>query len=187
MKSIAKCAPVLALLLATAAHAQTSSQPANPSNPPAATDSNTRPANPPSSATSSSSQSSMPSQAGRASASNMDWRASKLIGSAVYNQANERIGDINELLLDESGKVAHVVLGVGGFLGMGERQVAVPFSDLKITQDGSSMKIMTSFNKQSLSSMPEWRDDRSSTGSSTSSRPANSSNAPANSTAPQNR
>jgi hypothetical protein len=49
----------------------------------------------------------------------------------VYNEANEKIGDINEVILDKSGKVANVVLGVGGFLGMGEHYVAVAFDQLK--------------------------------------------------------
>jgi len=59
------------------------------------------------------------------------WRSSKLIGVDVYNEANEKIGDIQELILDKSGKVEHVVLGVGGFLGMGEHYVAVAFDKLK--------------------------------------------------------
>ena len=60
-----------------------------------------------------------------------EWRASKLVGLNVYNQANEKIGDINEVILDKSGKVAKVILGVGGFLGMGEHDVAVAFDKLK--------------------------------------------------------
>jgi sporulation protein YlmC with PRC-barrel domain len=59
------------------------------------------------------------------------WRSSKLIGVDVYNAANEKIGDIEELILDKSGKIEHVVLGVGGFLGMGEHYVAVAFDKLK--------------------------------------------------------
>jgi hypothetical protein len=46
-----------------------------------------------------------------------EWRASKLVGVNVYNDANEKIGDINDVILDHSGKVANVILGVGGFLG----------------------------------------------------------------------
>ena len=59
------------------------------------------------------------------------WRSSKLIGVDVYNDANEKIGDIEELIVDKSGKIEHVVLGVGGFLGMGEHYVAVSFDKLK--------------------------------------------------------
>jgi sporulation protein YlmC with PRC-barrel domain len=59
------------------------------------------------------------------------WRASKLAGVDVYNEANEKIGDINDVIIDKSGKVAHVILGVGGFLGMGEHYVAVGYDKLK--------------------------------------------------------
>ena len=59
------------------------------------------------------------------------WRASKLEGMDVYNNGNEKIGDINELILDQSGRVEAVVIGVGGFLGLGEHNVAVPFEQIR--------------------------------------------------------
>src|SRR4051812_29306177 len=67
-------------------------------------------------------------------ASNM-WRASKLKGLNVYNDKNEKVGDINEILLDKSGKVEGVVIGVGGFLGMGEHDVRVEMSKLKFVDE----------------------------------------------------
>jgi sporulation protein YlmC with PRC-barrel domain len=60
-----------------------------------------------------------------------DWRASKMAGLKVYNDANENIGSINDLLMDKSGAVKVAVIGVGGFLGMGEHLVAVPYEKLK--------------------------------------------------------
>jgi sporulation protein YlmC with PRC-barrel domain len=60
-----------------------------------------------------------------------DWRASKVVGLNVYNANNESIGSINDLLMDKSGNIKAVVLGVGGFLGMGEHLVAVPFDKVK--------------------------------------------------------
>src|SRR5258708_31697171 len=59
------------------------------------------------------------------------WRSSRLIGVNVYNDNNDKIGDIQELIVDKSGKVDNVVLGVGGFLGMGEHYVSVPMEKLK--------------------------------------------------------
>jgi hypothetical protein len=59
------------------------------------------------------------------------WRATKLDGVDVYNDRNEKIGDISEVLLDREGKVEAVVIGVGGFLGVGEHNVAVPFDALQ--------------------------------------------------------
>ena len=63
------------------------------------------------------------------------WRASKLIGLNVYNEANEKLGDINELLLDKNGTVKAVVIGVGGFLGMGEHDIAVSMDKLKFVEE----------------------------------------------------
>jgi sporulation protein YlmC with PRC-barrel domain len=63
------------------------------------------------------------------------WRASKLEGLDIYNQNNEKIGDISELLVDSSGKIQAVVVGVGGFLGIGERDVAIPFEQIKLVNE----------------------------------------------------
>lgn len=60
-----------------------------------------------------------------------EWRASKVVGINVYNDANEKIGDINELLLDHSGKIVNVIIGVGGFLGVGEHNVAIAYDKIK--------------------------------------------------------
>jgi sporulation protein YlmC with PRC-barrel domain len=72
---------------------------------------------------------------GQALESNHSWRASKLIGLDVYNQSNDKLGDINELILDKDGKVAAVIIGVGGFLGVGERDVAFALSDIKFVEE----------------------------------------------------
>lgn len=60
-----------------------------------------------------------------------EWRTSKMDGVNVYNDANEKIGAISDLLMDKSGNVKLAVVGVGGFLGMGEHMVAIPFEKLK--------------------------------------------------------
>lgn len=63
------------------------------------------------------------------------WQGSKLIGLNVYNDQNEKIGSIKDLMVDKSGKIESAVIGVGGFLGMGERDVAVKFSELKFSDE----------------------------------------------------
>ena len=63
------------------------------------------------------------------------WRASKLIGLNVYNDQNEKLGDISEVLLDKSGKVDGVVIGVGGFLGMGKHDILVQMEKLKFVNE----------------------------------------------------
>jgi hypothetical protein len=105
-----------AALLTGSAFAQSTTPPASPSTPAAS------PSTPPASTTSSASSASTMSDS---------WRASKFVGLDVYNDKDEKIGDISELILDKSGKIDMVVIGVGGFLGMGQRDVAVKFSDLK--------------------------------------------------------
>jgi sporulation protein YlmC with PRC-barrel domain len=64
---------------------------------------------------------------------NQQVMASRLIGTTVVSANNESIGDVNDVILDRGGQVAGVVIGVGGFLGIGEKDVAVPFSALEIT------------------------------------------------------
>ncbi|QQO16505.1 PRC-barrel domain-containing protein [Bradyrhizobium diazoefficiens] len=64
-----------------------------------------------------------------------EWRASKMSGLKVYNDSNENIGSINDLLMDKSGNVKIAVIGVGGFLGMGEHLVAVPYEKLKFVNE----------------------------------------------------
>jgi sporulation protein YlmC with PRC-barrel domain len=67
------------------------------------------------------------------------WRSSKLIGMNVYNNSNEKIADISDLLVDQNGKIQGVILGVGGFLGMRKHLVTVKFENLKwVTTSGSA-------------------------------------------------
>jgi hypothetical protein len=57
-------------------------------------------------------------------------RAPKLVGVAVYDSNNKSVGKIDDILLDHSGEVKAVVIGVGGFLGIGKKDVAVPYSSI---------------------------------------------------------
>jgi len=63
------------------------------------------------------------------------WRASKLVGLNVYNDQNEKLGDISEILMDKSGKVEGVIIGVGGFLGLGQNDIKVDMSKLKFVDE----------------------------------------------------
>jgi sporulation protein YlmC with PRC-barrel domain len=63
------------------------------------------------------------------------WRASKIVGLNVYNDKNESLGSINDLLTDKSGNIKAVVIGIGGFLGVGEHLVAVPFDKIKFVNE----------------------------------------------------
>ena len=63
------------------------------------------------------------------------WRASKMVGLSVYNDKNESIGSINDMLTEKDGKIKAVVIGVGGFLGVGEHLVAIPFEKVKFVSE----------------------------------------------------
>jgi len=63
------------------------------------------------------------------------WRASKLKGVNIYNEQNDKLGDINEIILDKEGKVLGYVIGVGGFLGMGKHDILVQMDKLKFVNE----------------------------------------------------
>ena len=71
------------------------------------------------------------------------WRASKLIGLNVYNNNNEKIGGITELIVDRSGKLDAVVVGAGGFLGLGEHDVAIPYSQISWMYQPAAQPVTT--------------------------------------------
>jgi sporulation protein YlmC with PRC-barrel domain len=63
------------------------------------------------------------------------WRAAKVVGLSVYNEQNESIGSINDLLMDKSGGIKAAVISVGGFLGLGAHLVAVPYDKIKFSNE----------------------------------------------------
>jgi hypothetical protein len=87
-----------------------------------------------------------------------DFLASTLIGQPAVNAQNETIGDVNDLVTDQKGKVIAALIGVGGFLGLGEKDVAVRFEDLKLTRDdNNNIKVMLELNKDTLTSAPDYK------------------------------
>lgn len=73
--------------------------------------------------------------------SSNQWLGSKMIGLNVYDPQDNKIGDISQILLDHNGNVDAVVIGVGGFLGVGEKNVALPFKSLQwVSQQTAAMK-----------------------------------------------
>jgi sporulation protein YlmC with PRC-barrel domain len=86
--------------------------------------------------------------------------AEALVGKTVKNATNESVGKINDVYLDANGAVKLVVVSVGGFLGVGSKDVGVPWSDLKFGRDGNSITVMTNWTKDSLKAMPDYKDER---------------------------
>lgn len=87
--------------------------------------------------------------------------ADDLEGQTVYGSDGESIGEVDELVLGDQGEISEVVVDVGGFLGIGEKPVALPFSDLQISQDPDDMnaiKVSTRHTQEELEAMESWEE-----------------------------
>ena len=94
-------------------------------------------------------------------------RASKMIGSAVYDVQNRRIGHVKDLVLDRDGQVASVVVDVGAFLGMGGKYVAVNLRDLKTDHN----RLTLDLTKEQLQQAQDYRLENRNAGAGTSTSP----------------
>jgi sporulation protein YlmC with PRC-barrel domain len=83
------------------------------------------------------------------------YRASKLRGTTVVNSKNEKVGEIDDLVVGKD-RVLFAILQVGGFLGLGSRLIAVPYTSLQINGDGSRI-VLPGATKQQLEQLPEFK------------------------------
>ena len=83
--------------------------------------------------------------------------ASQFMGQAVYTAANENIGEINDLIMNKELDNIVAVVGVGGFLGIGEKDVAIPISDIKVIKDtDNALRLTISASKEQLEALPAF-------------------------------
>jgi sporulation protein YlmC with PRC-barrel domain len=82
------------------------------------------------------------------------YRASKVIGASVVNEANDTVGRVDDIIIGEDGKTPFVVLAVGGFLGMGDKLVVLPYEQLKATE---GKIILPGATKDALKALPEFK------------------------------
>lgn len=82
--------------------------------------------------------------------------ASDFIGKRVYSTGGEDIGEVNDLIVTDNGAVQAVILGVGGFLGIGEKDVAVSMRAIEMQQDGNSTKLIVAASKDQLNGAPSY-------------------------------
>jgi len=85
------------------------------------------------------------------------FNASKVVGLSVVNNANDSIGKISEVLLDQSGKVSGVVVDVGGFLGIGTHPVKLGWNQVKLLNKDGSLQAVVNMDKNALKQMPEYK------------------------------
>ena len=82
------------------------------------------------------------------------WSAKKaILGKAVYNDKNEKIGTIDDLIITPDRSVSYAIVGAGGFLGIGKHDVAIPISQLKLEKDKF---ILPGATKEALKAMPKF-------------------------------
>ncbi|TAJ03436.1 MAG: PRC-barrel domain containing protein [Planctomycetota bacterium] len=90
----------------------------------------------------------------------LTWRASELRGTNVVTPQGEKLGDLEEFAIDANGRVNYATLSVGGFLGMGDRHVAVPWDSLRFSMggdDGDKKVITLSSTKEQLERAPQFK------------------------------
>ena len=81
----------------------------------------------------------------------------------VYDAANNKIGEVEDVLVDKSGKITAVILSVGGFLGMDTKDVAAPFQAIQTTMKDNKWWLTMNTSKESLKSAPGYRYDKNTT------------------------
>lgn len=88
------------------------------------------------------------------------WLASNYMGKTVYGPNNERVGDVNDILIDRTGTATAIVVGVGGFLGMGEKNVAVPFTSIQMNPRDGRDELHMNVTKGDLEKAPSFKINR---------------------------
>jgi opacity protein-like surface antigen len=91
------------------------------------------------------------------------WSVTNYYKQAVYDPKESKISDIEDVLLDKSGKVTGLVVGVGGFLGVGEKDVIVPFAAVKSTKKNDKWWLTLDETKDDLKNAPGFTYDKAST------------------------
>jgi hypothetical protein len=83
------------------------------------------------------------------------YRSSKIVGSTVVNDADETVGTVDDLIITPTGQAPYVIISVGGFLGMGTKYVALPFTALKMTVNKKIT--LPGGTKDALKALPEFK------------------------------
>jgi hypothetical protein len=88
------------------------------------------------------------------------YKSSAIVGAKAVNVRDQNIGEVKELLIGGNGVMRGAVVSVGGFLGIGERNVMVDWHDLSISRDGSDLRVLVKLNNDQLKALPEYADNR---------------------------
>lgn len=87
-----------------------------------------------------------------------NWLASDAMNVSVHNLQKEKIGEVNDLILDGDGRVVAAVVGIGGFLGVGEKDVAITFTAIRMTRDEKGKAVLAlDVSKEALKAAPTYK------------------------------
>ena len=85
------------------------------------------------------------------------YLASNLMGKGVQNSAGEKIGTVKDILFDEQGKMSAIIIGFGGFLGIGEKSIGIAFDMIKPSKDtNGNLVLIASLDKDAQNSAPDF-------------------------------
>jgi sporulation protein YlmC with PRC-barrel domain len=191
LSTMAAAAVLMASTAVAPALAQTNTvNPATPAAPNAQTDTMTPPAGGAAGSTTAASGTTGMTGAYLTEQSETQISANDYIGKSIYNGENNSIGNVTDLIIEDNGGIVAAVVGVGGFLGIGQKNVAVPMDKIDVTrEDNNDLRLTTTETADSLNAAPEFMtlDDQdsttdaattSSTGGATTTAPAGSATTP---------
>ena len=84
------------------------------------------------------------------------WLASNVYNQGVYDKNEQKIGDLTDMIIEKDGRIKSAIIGVGGFLGVGQKDVEIPFGDLKMMTRNGKNWLALDRTKDQLQSAPTF-------------------------------
>jgi sporulation protein YlmC with PRC-barrel domain len=85
-----------------------------------------------------------------------EWLASNVYNASIYDKNEQKIGDLTDLIIEKDGRIKSAIIGVGGFLGVGQKDVEIPFTDLKMMTRNNKNWLALDRTKDQLQSAPTF-------------------------------
>ena len=100
----------------------------------------------------------MPGEASFMSFSADQVRATTMLGQEVFGPDNQSIGEVSDLVLEKDGKTRAGIVDVGGFLGVGEKKIAIPFDQIQVTKEGDQPQLTVAMTREELEQATAWEE-----------------------------
>jgi sporulation protein YlmC with PRC-barrel domain len=89
--------------------------------------------------------------------SSNQWRSTQMLGMPVFDRAGEKIGSIGDLVIGQDGAIQAIVIALGGFLGVGEKNIAVSLREMTISRDGTGDRATVKLSKPEIERAPGFQ------------------------------